>query len=416
MKEAVIVTHLLDKYERSKHLFQPNASGRGVMLKIGPGKRDFPEYDYENASIRDFWNAQAIHLGQEGLIQNEWVKGRPVLSCIRLNLNRVMDCYRLIGRMHPKDWAMQVAALVNRRLEHASSPWIIAWREQVSSDAQTRYIVPPYCKDSLSFLDNLLTALEFYDALCGESITMRAFSSKCYHDTKYFEREVRDSFLSIARKYEIGLSQLCSQEKLGIREQLAYLGIYARPELYELAGDIVVHTETGSIHFRAAIPYGLALPSTAVNHIASVDLTQIQKIVFIENKTNYDEYILSELTQGTLAVYHGGFLSPQRKKLFQLLGQSTPPNCDVFFWADIDLGGFQMFAQLQQLIPLLKPLRMSESDVEKYHKNGLARPAAYLDSLRTALEHQDYPLFADAIQAILKYGVTIEQEAFLFQC
>lgn len=75
-----------------------------------------------------------------------------------------------------------------------------------------------------------------------------------------------------------------------------------------------------------------------------------------------------------------------------------------------------MFAQLQQLIPLLKPLRMSESDVEKYHKNGLARPAAYLDSLRTALEHQDYPLFADAIQAILKYGVTIEQEAFLFQC
>ena len=242
MKEAVIVSHLLVKYECSKHLFQPNASGRSVMLKIGPGKRDFPEYDYENASIRDFWNAQAIHLEQEGLIRNEWVKGRPVLSCIRLNLNRVMDCYRLIGRTHPKDLAVQVAALVNRRLEHASSPWIIAWREQVSSDAQTKYIVPPYCKGSLSFLDNLLTALESYDALCGESITMRAFSSKCYHDTKYFEREMRDLFLSIARKHEIGLSQLCSQEKLGVREQLAYLGIYARPELYEFAGDIVVHT------------------------------------------------------------------------------------------------------------------------------------------------------------------------------
>lgn len=413
MNEAVILSHLLDKYERSKHLFQSCESGRGIMLKIGPGKKDFPEYDYENASIRDFWNAHAIHLEQKGLIQNEWVNGRPVLSCIRLNLNCVMDCYHLIGRTHPKDLAMQVAALANQRLRNASSQWIIAWRDQIASDAQSQYTVPSYCKDGLSFLKDLLTALETYDALQGEAITMRAFSSKCYHDTKYFEREIRDSFLAIARKNEIGLSQLCSQEHLGVREQLAYLGIYARPELYELAGDIVVHTETGSIHFRAASPYGLALPSTAVDHIASINLAQIQKIVFIENKTNYDEYILSELTQGTLAVYHGGFLSPQRKKLFQLLGRSIPPNCDVFFWADIDLGGFQMFAQLQQLIPSLKPLRMSGSDVEKYHENGLSRPAAYLDGLRTALEQQDHPLFADAIQAILKYSVTIEQEAFL---
>ena len=413
MNESVILSHLLDKYERSKHLFQPCESGRSVMLKIGPGKKDFPEYDYENASIRDFWNDHAKHLAQEGLIQNEWVKGRPVLSCIRLNLNRVMDCYHLIGRIHPKDLAMQVAALVNQRLRNASSQWIIAWRDQISSDAQLQYSVPSYCKDDLSFLDNLLIALESYDALQGESITMRAFSSKCYHDTKYFEREMRDSFLAIARKYEIGLSQLCTQENLGVRDQLAYLGVYARPELYEMAGDIVIHTGTGSIPFHAAIPYGLALPSTAVNHIVSIDLTQIQKIVFIENKTNYDEYILSELTQGTLAIYHGGFLSPQKKRLFQMLGQAIQPNCDVFFWADIDLGGFQMFARLQQLIPSLKPLRMSGKDVDRYHANGLIRPTSYLDALKTALEHQEYPLFADAIQAILKYGVTIEQEAFL---
>ena len=87
--------------------------------------------------------------------------------------------------------------------------------------------------------------------------------------------------------------------------------------------------------------------------------------------------------------------------------------CDAFFWADIDLGGFQMFAQLQQLIPSLKPLRMSGSDVDKYHANGLIRSASYLDDLKSALAHQEYPLFTEAIQEILKYGVTIEQEAFL---
>lgn len=413
MNEIVILSHLLDKYERSKHLFQSSEAGRGVMLKVGPGKKDFPEYDYENASVRDTWNIAAIHLEQDGLIQNEWVKGRPVLSCIRLNLNRVMDCYQLIGRTHPKELAMQVAAIVSERLENASTCWIVAWRNQVCSNAQSEYSVPPYCKDGLSPLEDLLKAMTCYDAMQGESTTMRAFSSKCYHDTKYFERNVRDLFLRIAQKYDIVLSQLSTQESLGSRDQLAYLGIYARPELYELAGDIVVHTENGSIHFYAATPYGLALPSTAVNHIVSIDLTQIQRIVFIENKTNYDEYLLSELKQGTLAVYHGGFLSPQKKKLFQKLGEAMQTNCDVFFWADIDLGGFQMFAQLQRLVPSLKPLRMSGSDVDKYHANGLVRPESYLDSLKSALVHQEYPLFADAIQKILKYGVTIEQEAFL---
>ena len=70
MNEVVILSHLLDKYERSKHLFQSSEAGRGVMLKVGPGKKDFPEYDYENASVRDAWNTSAIHLEQEGLIQN----------------------------------------------------------------------------------------------------------------------------------------------------------------------------------------------------------------------------------------------------------------------------------------------------------------------------------------------------------
>lgn len=413
MNEVVILSHLLDKYERSKHLFQSSEAGRGVMLKVGPGKKDFPEYDYENASIRDTWNTAAIHLEQEGLIQNEWVKGRPVLSCIRLKLNRVMDCYQLIGRTHPKELAMQVASLIREQLADASTCWIVAWRNQVCSDAQSEYSIPVYCKDGLSPLEDLLKAMACYDAMQGDSTTMRAFSSKCYHDTKYFERNVRDLFLRIAQKYDVGLSQLSAQESLGTREQLAYLGIYARPELYELAGDIVVHTENSSIHFCAATPYGLALPSTAVNHITSIDLTQVQRIVFIENKTNYDEYLLSELTQGTLAVYHGGFLSPQKKKLFQKLGEAVHTKCDVFFWADIDLGGFQMFAQLQRLIPSVKPLRMSGSDVEKYHANGLTRSAPYLDHLKSALAHQEYPLFTEAIEEILKYGVTIEQETFL---
>ena len=61
------------------------------------------------------------------------------------------------------------------------------------------YSVPSYCKDDISALEDLLKAMASYDAMHGESTTMRVFSGKCYQDTKYFERNVRDLFLHIAQ-------------------------------------------------------------------------------------------------------------------------------------------------------------------------------------------------------------------------
>lgn len=413
MKETIILSRLLDKYENSKHLFSPGASDRRVMLRVAVGNRDFPEYDYQDAAVRDAYNEVAIALEGEGLVKNEWVKGRPVLKCVSLNLDRVMECYRRIGRMHPKELADSVAAATLERLSAVSTGWIAAWRDAVCAEAQQKFRVPSYCKNNLQLLEDLLIAMQMYDALHGDSITMRAFSSRCYHDTKYFERNVRDHFLRIAQTYHKGLAQACEQGVLGVRDQLAYLGIYARPELYELAGNGMIHTASGAINLRAAGPYGLALPSSMVDCIASIDLDGIRRLTFIENKTNYDEYCLSELRTGELAVYHGGFLSPQKKKLILMIGAALHPDCEVLFWADIDLGGFQMYAQLQKLLPEVMPLRMSGQDVMEHRKNGLVRSAGYLERVQSALQNREHPRFQDALEKILAYGVTIEQEVFL---
>lgn len=252
-----------------------------------------------------------------------------------------------------------------------------------------------------------------YDSLHGNSITMRTFSSKCYHDSKYFEREIRDEFLRIAQKYCSDLSELCEREEMGVRDKLACLGIYARPEIYELSGDFSLETARGIVHADALMPYGIALPSTAIDAITSVNLKNIGKIVFIENKTNYDEYVLSEMAANELVIYHGGFLSPQKRKLVSLIVYAIPDGVPVYFWADIDLGGFQMFVHLRQLIPQLQPMRMTAEDVVAYHEMGLPRSADYLEKLRVALEKAEYPLFENAIKRIIEYGVTIEQEVFL---
>ena len=411
MKQELLLSRLLDKYEKSKHLMQPGISSRRVMLRIE--KNEFPEYQYEDAQIRDAWNDVVKTLEAQDLISTQWVSGRPVLSCIVLNLEHLSECYRITGRKHPKEIVQSIATLVASQLSQVTTDWIAAWRDDVCSQAREAFRVPGWCKKDRSLLDKLLTAFAAYDSLHGEAITMRAFSNRCYQDTKTFEREVRDLFLRIAVQYSVDLAEACEQGNMGDREKLAYLGVYARPEFYELAGDCAIKTNLGELKIAAMSPYGLALPSTAVDSIASFDLSKIQKIVFIENKTNYDEFILSDLHSDELVVYHGGFLSPQKRKFFKKIAAFAPEKALVAFWADIDLGGFQMFERLQMIFPHLTPMRMSGDDVVAYHCSGLKRPAAYLEQVRAATDCGKYPRFRSAMEKILEYGVTIEQEVFL---
>ena len=408
-ERSVILNRLLDKYENSKHLSEPGASTRRVMLRVE--KKEMPGYIYEDAAIRDSYNEAASELEKQHLVQLEWVKGRPVLSAVVLRLDRIMPCYAAAERVHPRLRAKQVSDAVRIALAGVAVPWIAAWRDDICKFADEQMKVPAFCKKDDAILRDLLCTFREYAALSG-SITMRAFSSRCFSDTKYFERNVRDLFLTIARQYDAELALACDENELGEREQLAFLGIYARPELYELAGNCTIQTSQGSICIDAA-PYGLALPSTLVDFITEIDLTAIQCITFIENKTNYDAYVISEKQPEELVVYHGGFLSPQKKRLVTLIAHASSETKKIRFWADIDVGGFRMFHHLQELIPSLTPMRMSGEFVDTFHGHGLVRSEAYLSSLRIDMENGKYPLFRDAIERILNYGVTIEQETFL---
>lgn len=407
--QEIILNRLLDKYENSKHLLDPGASLRRVMLRVE--KKDLPEYIYEDAVIRDAYNEAALELEKRHLVQLEWVRGRPVLSAIVLRLDQIPQCYASVKRVHPKVRATQVIQLIDGSLKDVAIPWMIAWKADVCKSAAEQMKIPAFCKTDDTLLRDLLRAFREYSALPG-GITMRAFSSRCFSDTKYFERNVRDLFLRIARQYDVDLAISCDENGLGEKEQLAYLGIYARPELYELAGNCLIRTEQGTICIGAA-PYGLALPSTLIDSITAIDLTAIQCITFIENKTNYDEYVVSEKQPGELVIYHGGFLSPQKRKLVALIARAAAKDVKVRFWADIDAGGFRMFHNLQKLIPPVVPMRMSGELVDRFHEQGLVRSKEYLTDLQIDMENGKYPLFRDAIEKILNYGVTIEQETFL---
>lgn len=411
LEEKIIINKLLEKYERSQHLVNPGNSNRRVMLQIEKG--ELKEYDFESASVKEAYENAAEKLETLGLISISWIKGIKRFDKLILNLDNIDNAYKFVGKQHPFQETTYYCKLIEKSVKDIVTAWIKNWANDVCNNMRQKYKLDPICKKGEEFLKKLLAAFSLYDTL-SEDITMRAFSSKCYGNTKTFENEIRDAFVNIACKYDEDLSTLCFEnDNFGIRDKLAYLGIYARPEIYELSGEFSLETENGKLDFSTIGNSGAVIRSTTVSIICSFDLSKINTIIFIENKTNYDESISSEKDSNVLVVYHGGFLSPQKRKFVEKIYESTNADTDFFFWADIDLGGFGMFYKLKEIIPSLKPMNMLAQYVEKYFEFGLKRNKTYLEKVNSAKANNTYPIFNDSIDSILQYGVTIEQEIFL---
>ena len=161
-EQGIILNRLLDKYESSKHLSAPGTSLRRVMLRVE--KKDFPEYVYEDAAIRDSYNEAALELEKQHLVQLEWVKSRPLLSTIVLRLDQIMQCYAYAERVHPKVRASHVVELVNRSLEGVTVPWIVAWKTDICKLATEQLKIPAFCKTDDTLLQDLLCSLREYSA------------------------------------------------------------------------------------------------------------------------------------------------------------------------------------------------------------------------------------------------------------
>ncbi|UKI22385.1 MAG: hypothetical protein L6V88_08465 [Anaerotruncus sp.] len=124
-------------------------------------------------------------------------------------------------------------------------------------------------KKGKDFVIKLVKAFSEYDLL-DDDITMRAFSSKCYGNTKTFENEIRDSFLKIAFKFDETFQNTCAENNLSVKDKLAYFGIYTRPEVYEFSGNVSLVTVDGQLDFSVLKNSGASIRSTTVPLIKSV--------------------------------------------------------------------------------------------------------------------------------------------------
>jgi Uncharacterized protein conserved in bacteria C-term(DUF2220). len=146
-----------------------------------------------------------------------------------------------------------------------------------------------------------------------------------------------------------------------------------------------------------------------------VELPEIRTILLIENRTNYRAIVRQGIRSDLLVVYHGGFYSPVRRKLFRMLKKGAAQGTEVLFWGDIDLGGFLMFTRLKNdIFSDLVPWKMGLDDYNAYKDHGMPQSSAYLTSLKQRMEEKQFDdVFFAVAHAIATNGVTVEQEIML---
>ena len=410
--DDAILDLLLDRYERSGHCLPGKQSDKRVMLAMSA--KSYPPYKNNSPETQNI-NAAVMGLETEGLVSYSWRKGYEswLLDKVYLNLDRLPAAYARIRRTPLAQTAQALQQLIMDAQSRITTPWKLAFlrdeHQRLSEKLRPSQLLP----QEPAIAEAILRVLAYTEQ--GSEL-IRIISTNCFRDSKYLEQHLESKLVSIARAYEPELTKHRAMEEdvLSKNEVLKQIGILTYPEIFEMHGNIYLTLENTDL-LIGAFQHGFCLQSENAELLQGISLDEIQRIVFVENRTNYRHMVMSGGSQDTLIVYHGGFYSQAKRRFFQLLADSLPDGTAVQFWGDIDLGGFAMFTRLKRdLFPTLEPYRMGLDDYEAYRKHGLVRSSTYLESVGKQMTEGTFdPIFHPVARAIIHNGQTVEQEIML---
>lgn len=407
-----ILNILLNKYEKSSQS-KGNICNRRILLKLDEKFGKYRKLDYDEM---EECNNTLIHFTKQHLIDFEWEKQRVgmIVEKVWLDKDHIRDAYAVANREYVGDVIQERIDIIEKYISSIKTDWILDflnyYLDYICSKRKTKDL---FSKD-MSYIEDVLIAFDNIDKL-KEPIPVRVFSLKCYKYSKTFENKYQNCVLSIIKKYEYTVKDLLDNDpelEISNNEILSQVNILAKPEIFEFSGNCDILTLNGTVN-SSVFTSGMVLNNYFVDCIENIKFNNITDIIFIENRTNYYEYILNK-KENEFVVFNGGFYSPQKAKFFRKIIEAVDDNMNVYFWGDIDLGGFNMYVRLKEnIIPNLKPLNMGLNEYRKYLYSGLNKEDKYLNVLKKRLDNDKYAIFYDVINDIILNKKTIEQESFL---
>ncbi|SCZ81028.1 Wadjet anti-phage system protein JetD domain-containing protein [Acidaminobacter hydrogenoformans] len=424
--EKQVLNQLIDKYERSRHVFEA-ASSRRVILNAREIKL------YQSGSYSD---KQAVHLAVEdlrsrGFVDYQWVAFEEgnLLDKLFLNLGQLEAAYDFLGRM-PLLRQLEEAGQALAALDSAL-PWVEAYQTEMLrclSEERRFHRLLPQEPDKLGLL------LDTFKGL-GEisELTERIFSTRYLGNSKTFERSVRSRLVTILKAY---LDPEMEEDQL-----LASVGIVRNYDELLLKGELSILLD-GQWLDLSRFSYGTSLNSESIRRLEAIEVRS-GTVLTIENKAVYYEYI-KHAPEDEIVIYLGGFFGKYTRlfmeKLRDAASTSTvtipmvtkPTTATVLtdsaltaktskkpqyrHWGDIDLGGFMIYDTLKVILGEgLTPLYMDLETLQNNADQAMDFGEDYAARLGGYIERNPETEFAEVIRYMLAHRVRLEQEALVVE-
>lgn len=401
-----ILNLLLDKYEKSAHFKGEAAVNRRILLSCDEKTLGIDFSDYN--ACDDFRHA-VISLAEMSFIDFDWKRKDYLINRVWLLTDKISEIYGFTGRPDKRNIINSTLAEIQKSIDSVTDGWIQSYLKSAYEGICEKHSLSGVWGGEPLFVSNFLKALVEIDKLAGKEASMRAFSVALFSDSKYFEKNIKSVLLPVIRRCEPTVSEA---EEISDRDALAQVGIIMMPEIFEFCGGVSIGFTGGTTDF-SPIKKGACISSDCVGDILEIRVLNAKRIVFIENKTNYSEYVLNEFSGDEIVVFHGGFYSPAKARFFSEIYKAST-NIPHYFWGDIDLGGFKMFCRLKKnIIPDLQPLNMDKTAFVRLCEHGVFKGEQYIQKVKALLDDKDYEQFYEIINLIAEKKIIVEQEAFL---
>lgn len=405
-----LITALLDKYERSSFFRDGIQPTRRIMLRLYDyGQTDFPQYDIEQAEKRVLINHSIEGLAEAQLVSYQWMKGEEghIIAKIWLNYANLSDTYKLCGRQPKADAIDDICLKLLVELDKLQTDWAKQYISDLYEVITEKRNIGNLLPNNQIERNDLFRAIRFIDSMTESEISERVLSLQCFGDSKKFEKSVKSRFLSILRKY-LDVDDDATDEEL-----FKQIGIVKYPEQFEFCGNVILSLKTGDVDFSClrlgSIIYSDDLRS---GHLCIAPV--INRVITIENRANYIEYVNKHRKDNELIVYHGGHYSPPKRQFLQAIAKALSNNCEWYHWGDIDYGGFSMLARLRREIKRdIIPYRMNVKELRSYGKLVASINLSYAQKLHNLKRIQELSDCIECIDYMIDNKVRLEQEAMM---
>lgn len=406
----MVLNALIDRYERSSAFRTGSPSVRRIMLKLyDNGQSEFSLYDIEQSERRIEINQAVEELGRLGLVSFQWMKGEEghIIAKVWLNLNALSETYIFLNRQPKSREIEEICLQLTHAIEDAEAEWAKNYLQDTYEAIFSKRKIGNRLPENEKERENLLKCICYASKLRQAERLERAFSLQCCGDSKQFEKTVRSRLIRILRNY------LETDEDATDEELLRQIGITKYPEQLEFCGGLSLVKEQIKIDF-SELRYGTAIFHNELEDGRFVISDTVQRVISIENRANYIDYLYHHRKEEELVLFHGGQFSPSKQHFFKMIARAMPKTAVWFHWGDIDYGGFSMLSRLRREIREdVKAYRMGTDELMQYERLWAAFDDRYAKKLETLLQHPELTDCHECIRFMLQKKCRLEQEAFL---